>query len=330
MKKKIAIIATGGTIAGTAVSSTQIGYYQPAVLPISDLIGEIPALAALADVSGEQLTQIDSADMTHAIWLALARRINALLDTDETDGIVVTHGTDTMEETAYFLNLVVKSDKPVVMVGALRPANAMSTDGPMNLYNAVALAAHPAAVGKGVLVSLNDTINASRDVTKTNTSLQDAFKAPELGYLGYIQGATPYFYRIPARKHTAGTEFDLAGLTDLPHVDIIYAHVNSSPLLAQAAVATGAKGLVYAGVGNGGMSETMREALTQIAGQNVIIVRSTRVSSGIVTRNAAVNDDRCNFIVADTLNPQKARVLLMLALTKTTAPAEIQRMFWEY
>lgn len=330
MKKRIAIIATGGTIAGTAISSTEISHYQPAVLPISDLIGEIPALSAIAEISSEQLAQVDSADMTHAIWLALARRINAILATDEIDGVVVTHGTDTMEETAYFLNLVVKSEKPVVMVGALRPANAMSTDGPMNLYNAVALAASPAAVGKGVLVSLNDTINASRDVTKTNTALQDAFKAPELGYLGYIQGATPYFYRIPARKHTACSEFDLAGLTDLPQVDIIYAHVNSSPLLAQAAVASGARGLVFAGLGNGGMPEAMKDALAKIAGQGVVIVRSTRVSSGIVTRNAAVNDDRYHFIVADTLNPQKARVLLMLALTKTSEPAEIQRMFWEY
>ncbi|MDR3561623.1 MAG: type II asparaginase [Negativicutes bacterium] len=330
MKKKIVIVATGGTIAGTASSSTETAHYQSAVLSIGDLIGEVPALSAIAAVSGEQLSQIDSADMTHSVWLALARRINELLADDDTDGVVVTHGTDTMEETAYFLNLVIKSEKPVVVVGALRPANAMSTDGPMNLYNAVALAVSPAAAGKGVLVSLNDTINASRDVTKTNTALQDAFKAPELGYLGYIQSGVPHFYRFPARKHTVCTEFDLGDLTSLPQVDIIYAHVDSNPHLAQAAVAAGAKGLVYAGVGNGGMAQSMQYALAAIAKQGVVVVRSTRVSSGIVARNGAVDDDNCQFVVADTLNPQKARVLLMLALTKTAAPAEIQQMFWEY
>jgi L-asparaginase len=330
MKKNIVIIATGGTIAGTAASSTETACYESAVLSIDELIAEIPALSNVADVTGEQLAQIDSADMTHAIWLSLANRINTLLTSGTVDGIVVTHGTDTMEETAYFLNLVIKSEKPVVLVGALRPSNAMSTDGPMNLYNAVILAASPEAVGKGVLVTLNDTINCSRDVTKTNTSLQDAFKAPELGYLGYIQGGKPYFYRNPARKHTVRTEFDLAGLSNLPPVDIIYSHVGSSPILAQAAVAAGARGLVYAGVGNGGMSETMKIALSEIGKQGIAIVRSTRVTSGVVTRCGAVDDDQYEFIVADTLNPQKARVLLMLALTKTSDPGEIQRMFWEY
>lgn len=330
MKKRIVILATGGTIAGKAASITETACYQSAVLSINDLIEEVPALYDIAIISGEQLAQLDSVDMTHAVWLLLADRINSLLASDSVDGIVVTHGTDTMEETAYFLNLVVMSEKPVVMVGALRPANAMSTDGPMNLYNAVALAASPEAVGKGVLVSLNDTINCSRDVTKTNTALQDTFKAPELGYLGYILDGKPYFYRIPARKHTARSEFSVAGLTQFPPVEIIYAHVNSTPALAQTAVTTGAKGLIYAGLGNGGMSDDMKTALAAIAKEGVIIVRSTRVGNGIVTRNCAVSDDRCNFVAADTLNPQKARILLMLALTKTSDPAEIQRMFREY
>jgi L-asparaginase len=330
MKKRIAILATGGTIAGRAASRIETSSYQSAVLSINELIEEIPALYDIAIITGEQIAQIDSVEMTQAVWIKLADRINRLLASDTIDGVVVTHGTDTMEESAYFLNLVIKSNKPVVMVGALRPANAMSTDGPMNLYNAVALATSPEAAGKGVLVSLNDTINSSRDVTKTNTALQDAFKAPELGYLGYILDGRPYFYRIPARKHTFQSEFSVTELTALPQVEIIYAHVNCTPTLAQAAVAAGAKGLIYAGLGNGGMSENMKTALTAIAQQGVIVVRSTRVSNGIVTRNSAVSDDRCNFVAADTLNPQKARVLLMLALTKTHDPAEIQRMFCEY
>ena len=330
MKKAIAIIATGGTIAGKASSSTETACYKAALLPINELIDEVPALQDIAAVSGEQLAQLDSADMTVDVWLALAARINELLSSPAVDGIVVTHGTDTMEETAYFLNLVVKSAKPVVLVGALRPANVMSTDGPMNLYNAVLLATADEAAGNGVLVSLNDTINCSRDVTKTNTALQDAFKAPELGYLGYIQAGRPYFYRRPARKHTYAAEFDLAGLAALPKVAIFYAHVDSDCCLADAAVAAGAKGIVVAGVGNGGMSAVIRDHLAALARRGIVIVRSTRVSSGIVTRNSAVNDDQCRFIAADTLSPQKARILLMLALTRTNDPAEIQRMFFEY
>lgn len=330
MKKNIVIIATGGTIAGTALSQTEALHYTSAVLPVERLIDDIPALKSIARITGEQIAQIDSADMNQTIWLKLVKRINELLASDQVDGIVVTHGTDTMEETAYFLNLTVKGAKPVVLVGAMRPVNAISTDGPMNLYNAVSLAQDPKAAGVGVLVSLNDTINCSRDVTKTNTALQDTFKAPELGYLGYMQDGNPYFYRLPTRKHTVSTEFDITGLTELPKVEILYGYVDSSEVMVNAAVAAGAKGIVYAGVGNGGMSETMKKAMTQIARQGIVIVRSTRVSSGIVTRNGAVNDDICGFVVADTLNPQKARVLLMLALTRTSDPHEIQQMFWEY
>jgi L-asparaginase len=330
MKRNIVILATGGTIAGVANSETETGSYESAVLSVSMLIDEVPSLKEIANITGEQLAQLDSADMTSPIWLKLAYRINELLKQPEVDGIVVTHGTDTMEETAYFLNLTVKSVKPVVLVGAMRPSSAMSPDGPMNLYNAVVLAQSREAIGKGVLVSLNDTINHSRDVTKTNTALQDSFKAPELGYLGYIQGGRPYFYRISTRKHTAKTEFSVANLSELPRVDILYAHVDSDDVLPKAAVAAGARGLIYAGVGNGGMSSLMKKALKEISDAGVVIVRSSRVSSGIVTRNDAVDDDYYRYVVSDTLNPQKARLLLSLALTKTSDPQEIQRMFWEY
>lgn len=330
MKKNILIIGTGGTIAGTSSSDTDTVGYTSAVLSIENLITEIPSLATIANVTGEQFAQIDSCDMTHDIWLRLARRINELLDQPTVDGIVVTHGTDTLEETGFFLNLVIKSNKPVVMVGAMRPATAISTDGPMNLYNAVVLAASSEAIGQGVLVCLNDTINYSRDVTKTNTSLQDTFKSPELGCLGYIHGTTPHFYRFPARKHTINTEFQLGNLTELPRVEIIYSYVDSSSFMIDAALGDHVKGLVYAGLGNGGMSEHIQTALKACAQQGVTVVRSSRVSSGIVARNGAVDDDACNFIVADSLNPQKALVLLMLALTITNDPKEIQRMFWEY
>ncbi|MGE5606802.1 MAG: asparaginase [Bacteroidota bacterium] len=329
--KNIVILATGGTIAGVSSSITDTAGYEPAILPIEAIVKDIAGpLRSIAHLSSEQIVQIDSAEMTHQIWLTLARRINALLSSPAVDGIVVTHGTDTLEETAYFLNLVVKSSKPVVMVGAMRPASALSPDGPMNLYNAIILAASDEAAGKGVLVTLNNAINSSREVTKTNTSLQDTFKAPELGYLGYLIEGEPYFYREPTRKHTWMTEFTIDGLTELPPVEIIYGHVGNLTTLPQAAVAAGVKGLVYAGLGNGNMSQMMKNTFREIQGQGVIVVRSTRVSSGIVTRNGAINDDLSNFIVSDTLNPQKSSILLALALTKTADAAVIQRMFWEY
>ena len=328
--KNITVLATGGTIAGVSPFPAGTASYKPAVVPIQELLAEIGPLAGIATVTSEQLTQIDSADMNHGIWLQLANRINTLLQQPAVDGVVVTHGTDTMEETAYFLNLVIKSPKPVVLVGAMRPATAISPDGPMNLYNAILLATSPSAWDKGVLVALNDTINCSRDVTKTNTSLQDTFKAPELGYLGYIIDNKPHFYRMPTRKHTYLTEFDITGLSELPPVDIIYGHVNDQGTLAQAAVSAGAQGLVYAGLGNGNLSQPMRQVLSTIQQQGVVVVRGTRVCNGVVTRNGALDDEQYNFVVADTLSPQKARILLMLALTKTTDPAKIQNMFWTY
>lgn len=330
MKKHIIILGTGGTIAGTATGNTETLEYESAAMAVDELISLLPALRKIANVTGEQITQIDSADMTGEIWLLLATRINELLANEQVDGIVVTHGTDTLEETAYFLNLAVKSDKPVVLVGAMRPATAISTDGPMNLFNAVSLAASDEAFGQGVLVCLNDTINSSRDVTKTNTSLQDTFKAPELGYLGYIQRGRPYFYRQESRKHTIHTEFNTTGLAKLPQVEIIYGYVDCNSYLVEAAVKAGAEGLVFAGVGNGSMSAAMENAFAEAQRKGIAVVRSTRVSSGIVTRNGAVDDDYYDFVVSDTLNPQKARILLILALTRTKDPQAIQHMFWQY
>lgn len=328
--KNIVIIATGGTIAGCASCSEETLSYTSGVVSIDTLIKQIPSLQKIASITSEQFDQIDSSDMSLAIWIKLTKRINELLCKPSVDGIVITHGTDTLEETAYFLNLVVESTKPVVIVGAMRPSTAISTDGPKNLYDGVVLAASEQAIGKGVLVCLNDTINSSRDVTKTNTSLQDTFKAPELGCLGYIQGTSPYFYRFPARNHTIDTEFTIADCTQLPQVDILYAYADYNATMAKAAVAAGAKGLVHAGMGNGGMSKLMKETLMELSRQGIVIVRSSRVMSGIVTRNGAVDDDQCGFVAADSLNPQKARVLLMLALTKTNDPEEIQKMFWRY
>ncbi len=326
----VVIVATGGTIAGSgATPATTIGYTS-ATESIERLIAAVPELKKAALVKGEQIFQIGSENMDNRYWLILAKRVNMLLARHDVDGVVITHGTDTLEETAYFLNLVVKSRKPVVIVGAMRPSTAMSADGPMNLYNAVAVAGSREAAGKGVLVVLNDQINSARDVTKTNTSTPDTFKAAELGLLGYIQGGKPVFYRQSTRAHTTDSEFDIMQLDILPQVDIAYGYVNMNRLAIDAFVAGKAQGIVFGGVGDGSLSGTVKRALAQARQQGAVIVRSSRVGQGIVARNGEVNDDELDFIASDTLNPQKARVLLMLALTKTRNTKEIQRMFHTY
>jgi L-asparaginase len=326
----VVILATGGTIAGSGATSTTTVGYKAATVPVQALIEAVPELKKVAAVRGEQVFQIASQNLTNDDWLKLAKRANELLRQPDVDGIVVTHGTDTLEETAYFLNLVTKSDKPVVIVGAMRPSTALSADGPINLYNAVLVAASKAAVGKGVLVCMNDQINSGRDVTKTNTSTADTFKSPELGLLGYVQGDRVAFYRLPARRHTLNSEFDISGIDKLPNVEIAYGFANVSRTTVDALAAAGVDGIVYAGVGDGNPSEVTEQALADARAKGILIVRSARVGNGIVARNNEVNDDKRDFVVSDTLNPQKARILLTLALTKTRDTKEIQRMFYEY
>ena len=326
----VTILATGGTIAGTGASSTTTVGYTAATVGVQRLIQAVPELAKVANVTGEQVFQIASENMSNEQWLILSKRVNALLAQPNVDGIVITHGTDTLEETAFFLDLTVKSKKPVVLVGAMRPSTALSADGPINLYNAVLLAGSQEAVGKGVLVSMNDQIQSARDVTKTNTSTLDSFKTPELGLLGYIQGSKPFFYRLPARKHTADTEFDIGALSVLPQVDIVYGYANMSSVALDAFVAAGAKGIIHAGVGDGSLATRVVPALKSARAKGTLIVRASRVGQGILARNGEANDDELDFVAADTLNPQKARILLMLALTKTSNTRDIQRMFYTY
>ncbi|TFW30874.1 type II asparaginase [Massilia horti] len=328
--RNVTILATGGTIAGTGATSTTTVGYTAATVGVQSLIKAVPELADVANVTGEQVFQIASESMTNAHWLTLAKRVNALLAQPNVDGIVITHGTDTLEETAYFLDLVVKSRKPVVLVGSMRPSTAMSADGPINLYNAVQVAASQDAVGKGVLVVLNDQIHAAREVTKTNTTTPDTFKTTELGMLGYVQGNRVAFYRASLRKHTVDTEFDVSRLESLPAVDISYTYANVPPTAINAFVAAGDKGLIHAAVGDGSIPAQLKPALVEARKKGMIIVRSSRVGQGIVARNGEANDDELDFVVSDTLNPQKARILLMLALTKTNSTKEIQRMFYTY
>jgi L-asparaginase len=329
-KPTVVILATGGTIAGSGADSTTTVGYTASTVGVQSLIDAVPSLKKVANVRGEQTFQIASESITPEHWLTLARRVNALLAEKDVDGVVITHGTDTIEETAYFLNLTVTSRKPVVVVGAMRPSTAISADGPINLYNAVIIAGSKEAVGKGVLVAMNDQISGARDVSKTNVTSPDTFKAPELGLLGYIKGGQPYFYRESTRKHTDASEFRLNGIASLPRVDIVYAYAGIERTGLDAVVAAGSRGIVHAGTGDGSTAAQMKPSLAEARGKGVFIVRASRTGQGRVARNGEVNDDEQDFVTADTLNPQKARVLLMLGLTKTSDTAELQRMFDTY
>ena len=241
--------------------------------------------------------------------MKLAKRVNELLTQDDVDGIVITHGTDSIEETACFLNLVVKSRKPVVIVGAMRPSTAISADGPVNLYNAVTLAGSEEAVGKGVLVVLNDQVNGARDVTKTNTANADTFLSGELGFLGYMQDNKPHFYRLSTRKHTTDTEFDVSKLESLSQVDIVYGYANMNRIPIDAFVAAGDKGIVHAGVGDGSLARPAVEpALIEARKKGVIIVRSSRVGNGIVARNGEAKDDDLDFVLRHAQSAEGAHL----------------------
>ena len=265
--------------------------------------------------------------MNNEVWFKLANRVNELLTSGKADGVVITHGTDTMEETAYFLNLVVKSDKPIVMVGAMRNSGSLSADGPLNIFNAVNVAMNKEAVGKGVMVVMNDEIHAAREVTKTNTTAVDTFKSPNSGKIGTVFYGNVKFYMNPTRKHTVNSAFDITKIKELPRVDIIYSHSNDNPDFVNVAVKNGAKGIINAGMGNGNPFPNALEALGEAVKAGVVVVRDSRVGSGETTLNGEVDDGKYGFLASDNLNAQKARVLLMLALTQTTDKAKIQELF---
>ena len=323
----VTILATGGTIAGGGESATKSNY-QAGQLGVEALVNAVPQLKEVANVQGEQIVNIGSQDMNDEVWLKLAKKINA--DCAKTDGFVITHGTDTLEETAYFLDLTVKCDKPVVMVGAMRPATAMSADGPFNLYNAVVTAADKQSAGRGVLVAMNDSVLDARDVTKTSTTAVQTFQSPNYGPLGFIHNGKIDYQRTPQRKHTRATPFDVSKLDSLPKVGIVYSYANASDAPAKALIDDGYQGIVSAGVGNGNLYKTLFDTLATAAHQGVAVVRSSRVPTGATTEDAEIDDAKYGFVAAGTLNPQKARILLQLALTQTRDTAQIQQMFNQY
>ena len=325
----VVILATGGTIAGAGASAANSATYQAAKVGIDQLIAGVPELSQLANVRGEQVMQIASESITNENLLQLGRRVAELADSKDVDGIVITHGTDTLEETAYFLNLVVRTAKPIIVVGSMRPGTALSADGALNLYDAVNVAASKDAGGKGVLVTMNDEIQSGRDVSKVVNIKTEAFKS-QWGPLGMIVEGRNYWFRAPVKRHTTQSEFNIDEITALPAVEIVYGYGSVPATAIDAFGKSGVKALVHAGTGNGSVADRIVPVLQKLRGDGVQIIRSSRVSDGFVIRNAEQPDDKYDWVVAHDLKPQKARILAMVALTKTNDPKQLQRIFWEY
>lgn len=328
-KPTIAILATGGTIAGSSSGDLNSSYTSGAI-GVDKLIAAVPKLMDIANIKGEQISNIGSQAMNNEVWLKLAKRVNEILSKGEADGVVITHGTDTMEESAYFLNLVLKTNKPVVLTGAMRNSTSLSPDGPLNLFNAVSVAANKNSSNKGVLVVMNDEIHSARDVTKSNTTNVATFKSPNSGKIGVVYYGDVKFYMQPLRKHTTQTEFDINEIKELPRVDIIYDFANMNDDFVASSLKNGAKGIINAGLGNGNIYPSVEKALADAVKKGVVVIRDSRVYSGETTQNGETDDKKYGFLTSDNLNPQKARILLMLALSKDYDPAKIQECFFKY
>lgn len=325
----VVILATGGTIAGAGASAVNSATYAAAKVPVDKLIAGLPEISKVANVRGEQVFQIASESFTNDNLMVLAKRVSALSKQADVDGIVITHGTDTLEETAYFLSLVVRTAKPIIVVGSMRPGTALSADGALNLFDAVNVAASKDAGGKGVLVTMNDEIQSGRDVSKVVNIKTEAFKS-QWGPLGMIVEGKNYWFRAPVKRHTMQSEFNIDEITALPAVDIVYGYGSVPATAIDALAKSGVKAIVHAGTGNGSVADRIVPTLQKLRGDGVQIIRSSRVSDGFVIRNAEQPDDKYDWVVAHDLKPQKARILAMVALTKTNDPKQLQRIFWEY
>ena len=329
-QNNIYVLATGGTIAGAQADADKPGY-KSGSFSVDDLISAVPKLKDVANLKGEQVANIGSQDMNDDVWLKLGKRVNELLARDDVDGIVITHGTDTYEETAYYLNLVVNSNKPVVMVASMRPATAISADGPMNLFMGVVVATQDKAKGRGVLCVMNNEIHYATEITKYMTVNLSTMHSPNRGLAGKVDAQIVRWFSPTEKRHTINSEFRVADdVKELPQVEIIYAHSNMKANMIDAAVKSGAKGIVIAGVGDGNMTSVAVDALEKHAKNGIVVVRSSRVGMGAVKRNIEVNDDEKGFVAAMEVNPSKARVLLQLALLNKASVEDIQRMYMEY
>ena len=331
MKPKVAFIGTGGTIASLGVGPLDLQNYGATgnVMHADEILARFPETALVADVVPVRYRNIPSTAIDFPDWRALVRLCDQLAaEHADLAGIVIGHGTATLEETAYMLNLTLKVPVPVVLVGAQRPPSALSTDAGLNLVNAIRVAASPQARGMGVLVVLNDEIQAAREVTKTSTLRLQTFRTVDFGVLGHADGDAVAFYRRPLRRCCPDTEFDIRALDALPRVDIAYAYAGADGTAVRAFIAAGAKGIVSAGFAPGFAGPGDFEAMKDAVAQGIVVVQSTRAGSGRTFRGKRLAD--AGLLIADNLTPQKARILLALALTVTNDPERIARMFRTY
>jgi len=325
---RVTLLSTGGTIAGQAHDAGS--GYQPAVLGPQTLMEAVPQLARVAHVTAEQFASIGSPNMSASLWIGLAQRIIALFARDQADGVVITHGTDTLEETAYFLSLVLPAGRPVVLVGAMRPAGVPGADGPANLWHAVALAASPQAAGHGPLVVMNEQVYSARDVQKVSASGVATFAAPNAGRLGEVFG-DHVLLRAAQHAGNNGAWFKVPDDSKrLPRVDILYAYAGQPADLIEAVLAQGARGVVLAGVGAGNAPDAVLAALRRGAEQGVAVVRASRIGCGYVGCHGEIDDEACGFIAAGNLPPAKARILLMLALANGHDRVGLRRLFADH
>ncbi len=331
-KPRVYVIGTGGSISFVGRERTDFTNYSydNKHFTIEELLVRVPEVNQIAEIRAEQFLNLGSTDVLPSHWLGLAKRINEIFTQDpQAAGVAITHGTATLEETAYFLNLTVKSDKPVVVTGSMRPPTGLGTDADINIMDCVRVAAAPQSRGRGVLTVLNNQIQAARDVTKTNSYRLETFRSNDVGLLGYADSDEEVvFYRDTTRAHTLNTEFDVAALQDLPRVDIALAYGGADGLVVDALADAGVPGIVGAGLGSGGSPPAMAAALKAAMGRGVKVVIATQAGSGRVMQTRRFTED--GYIVADNLSPRKARILLMLALTKTSDTKEIQRMMLAY
>ncbi|MSP03296.1 MAG: asparaginase [Acetobacteraceae bacterium] len=328
---KVAFIGTGGTIASLGRGPLDLQDYGAAgqIMQAEEILGKWPVAYQAADVIPINYRNIPSTAIDFADWKALAALCHQLpIDHPDLAGIVIGHGTATLEETAYFLNLTLKTDIPVVLVGSQRPSSALSSDAGMNLVNAIRVAACPDARGMGVLVVLNDEIHAAREVTKTATLRLQTFRTPDFGVLGHADGDAVVFYRQPLRRRAPDTEFDISDIDTIPRVDISYSYAGADGTAVRAFVAAGARGIVSAGFAPGFSAPGEAAALKEAVEKGLTVVQSTRAGSGRTFRSSRLRDS--GLLIADNLNPQKARILLSLALTKSQDPDEIMRIFRTY
>lgn len=326
---RVIILATGGTIAGAGNAADRAGY-KAGALPIDDLLNAVPQIHKVAKISGEQISSVGSQDISIEIWLKLNKRINEIFAKNEADAVVITHGTDTKEETAFFLNLTLKHNKPVVITGSMRPATAISADGPKNLLDAVIVAAANESAGKGPMVVFSENIFDARDVVKSSSTHVEAFTAPNAGPIGQVYDGKVSFYNVNTRKSDKDAPFEVDNLSKLPKVEIVYMYADADPMLINTLVEKKVDGIVIAGVGNGNFNKAYYQAVENAVKNGVVVCRATRCNSGRVVLEDEIDDAKLGTLVSDDLSPSKARIMLMLGLTKTKDKKQLQQFFFQY